>query len=69
MEQSINAYRVLLGKLEGRRHLGRPRHRWEENIKMYLREMGCDPGEWIGLAELHALYSSPNIIRSVKSRD
>ena len=43
MEQSRNAYSVLMGKHE--RPLGRPRHRWEDNIKMDLREVGCDPGE------------------------
>ena len=51
MEQSINAYRVLAGKPEGKRPLGRPRRRWEDNIKMDLREVGCDPGEWIDIAE------------------
>ena len=51
MEQSRNAYRALVGKTEGKRHLGRPRHRWEDNIKMDWREVGCDPGEWIDLAE------------------
>ena len=45
MEQSRNAYRVLVGKPEGKRPLGRRRHRWEDNIKMDLREVGCDPGE------------------------
>jgi hypothetical protein len=34
-------YRVLVGKLEGRRRLGRSRHRWEDNIKMDLQEVGC----------------------------
>ena len=43
--------RVLLGKSEGMRPLGRPRIRWEDNIKMDLREVVCDPGEWIDLAE------------------
>ena len=38
MDQSINAYRVLVGKPEGKRPLGRPRRRWEDNIKMDLRE-------------------------------
>ena len=47
MEQSRNSYRVLVGKPEGKRPLGRPRRRWEDNIKMDLREVGCDPGEWI----------------------
>ena len=51
MEQSRNAYRVLVGKREGKRLLGRPRRRWEDNIKMNLREVGCDPGDWIDLAE------------------
>ena len=39
------AYRVLVGKPESKRPLGRPRHRWEDNIKMDLREVGCDPGD------------------------
>ena len=51
LEQSRNVYRVLLGKPEGKRPLGRPRRKWENNIKMDLREVGCDPGEWIDLAE------------------
>ena len=51
MEQSRNASRVLVAKPEGKRPLGRPRCRWEDNIKMDLREVGCDPGEWIDLAE------------------
>ena len=51
MEQSKNANRVIVGKPEGKRPFGTPRRRWEENIKMDLREVGCDPGEWIDLAE------------------
>ena len=51
MEQSINAYRVLVGKPESKRPLGRPRRRWEDNIKIDLREVGCDPRDWIALAE------------------
>ena len=51
MEQFRNAYRVLVGKPESKRTLGRPRRRWEDNIKMDLREVGCDPGNWIVLAE------------------
>ena len=51
MEQSRNAYRVLAGEPEGKRLLGRPRRRWEDNIKMDLREVGCDTGDWIILAE------------------
>ena len=40
MELSRNAYRVLVGRPEWKRHLGRPQHRWEDNIKMDLREVG-----------------------------
>ena len=47
MEQFRNTCKVLVGKPEGKRPLGRPRRRWEYNIKMDLREGGCDPGEWI----------------------
>ena len=39
-------YRVLVGKPEGKRPLGRPRHRWEDNIKFELQEVGC--GVWTG---------------------
>ena len=51
MEQYKNAYRVLVGKPKGKRPLGRPRRRWEDNIQMDLRKVGCDPGEWIDLVE------------------
>ena len=50
-EQSRNAYRVLMGKPEGKRPLARPRRRWEDNIKMDLRDVCGDPGEWLDLAE------------------
>ena len=40
-----------MGKSEGKRPLGRPRRRWEDNIKMNLREMGCDPRDLIAFAE------------------
>ena len=50
-EQSRNAYRVLVGKPEEKRPLRRPRRRWEDNIRMDLREGGCDPGEWIDLED------------------
>ena len=49
--QKCITYRVLVGKPEGKRPLGRPWRRWEDNIKVDLREVGCDPGEWIDLAE------------------
>jgi hypothetical protein len=45
------AYRALVGKPEGRRPLGRPRHRWDDNIKMDLREVGGGGADWIDLAQ------------------
>jgi len=44
-------YRVLVGKPEGKRPLGRPRRRWEENIKMDLQGVGFSDMDWIGLAQ------------------
>jgi len=44
-------YKVLLGKPEGRRPLGRPRRRWVDNIRMDLQEVGCEYMDWIGLAQ------------------
>ena len=43
--------RVLVGKPEGKRPLGRPRHRWEDNIKMELQAVGCRDTDWIELAQ------------------
>jgi hypothetical protein len=42
-----NAYRILVGKPEGKTSLGRPRHMWVDNIKMDLREIGWDDMDWI----------------------
>ena len=44
-------YRVLVGKPEGRRPLGRPRRRWVDNIRMDLQEVGCGYKDWIRLAQ------------------
>jgi hypothetical protein len=44
-------YRVLMGKREGKRPMGRPRCRWEDNIKVDLQEVGCGCMGWIGLAQ------------------
>ena len=44
-------YRVLVGKPEGKRPLGGPRRRWEDNIKMDLEEVGCGSMDWIELAQ------------------
>ncbi|KAJ4436761.1 hypothetical protein ANN_16893 [Periplaneta americana] len=51
MGESRNAYRVSVGRPEGIRPLGRPRRRWEDNIKMDLREVGYDTRDWINLAQ------------------
>ena len=51
MEQSRIACRVLVGKPEEKRHLGWPRRSWEDIIKMDLREVDFDLGDWIDLAE------------------
>ena len=51
MGERRGVYRVLLGKPEGKRPLGRPRHRWEDNIKMDLQEVGCGGMDWIELAQ------------------
>ncbi|KAJ4432511.1 hypothetical protein ANN_21131 [Periplaneta americana] len=56
MGESRNTYRVLVGRLEGKRPLGRPRRRWEDNIKMDLREVGYDDGDWINLAQNRDLW-------------
>ena len=44
-------YRVLVGKPEGNRPLVKPRHRWEDNIKIDLQEVGCGGVDWIELAQ------------------
>jgi hypothetical protein len=51
MGEKRNAYRLLVGKPEGKRPLGRPRRRWVDNIKMDLVEVGWDDVDWIGLAQ------------------
>ena len=50
MGERRGAYRVLVGKPEGNRPLGRPRRRWEDNIKMDLQVVGCGGMDWIDLA-------------------
>jgi hypothetical protein len=51
MEVERNVYKVLMGKPEGRRPLGRPRRRWEDGIRMDLREIGWGSVDWIQLAQ------------------
>ena len=51
MGEERGVYRVLVWKPEGKRPLVRPRHRWVDNIRMHLQEVGCGYMGWIGLAQ------------------
>ena len=51
MGEERGVYGVLVGKLEGKRPLGRPRRRWVDNIRIDLQEVGCRYMDWIGLAQ------------------
>jgi transcription termination factor 2 len=51
MGEGRGAYRVLVGRSEGRRPLGRPRRRWKNNIKMDLQEVGWGGMDWINMAQ------------------
>ena len=65
-------YRFLVGKPEGKRPLGRPRRRWEDNIKMNLHEVGGSCGDWMELAQdrdrWRALVSTVRNLRVQKMR-
>jgi hypothetical protein len=51
MGKMINAYSILIGNPEGKRPLGRPSRRWEDNIRMGVRERDCEGMDWIHLAQ------------------
>jgi hypothetical protein len=51
MGEGRGVYRVLVGKPEGKRPLGRPGRRWEGNVMMDVQDVGCGCGDWIGLAQ------------------
>ena len=51
MGEERGVYKVLMGKPDGRRPLGRPRRRWADSIRMDLQEVGCGYMDWIGLAQ------------------
>ena len=56
MEEGRVVHKVLGGKPEGKRPLGRPRRRWEDNIKMDLNEVGRGCGDWMGLAQYRDVW-------------
>jgi hypothetical protein len=51
MEEGRSAFKILTDKRTGKRHLGRPRRRWEDNIRMYLKEIGINARNWVDSAE------------------
>jgi hypothetical protein len=58
MGEDRGVHRVLVGKPEGKRPLGRPRHRWEDNIKMDFQEVGRGRGNWMELDRWRALVGT-----------
>ena len=72
MGEGRGVHRVLVGKPEGKRPLGRPRRRWEDNIKMDLKEVGGGCGDWMELARdrdrWRALVSTVRNLRVPKMR-
>ena len=51
MEEGRSAFKILTGKSRGERPLGRPRRRWEDNIRMDLEEIGINAGNWVDSAD------------------
>jgi hypothetical protein len=51
MEEGRSAFKILTGKPTNKRPLGRPRHRWEDNIRMDLKEIGVNARNWVDLAQ------------------
>ena len=67
MRKVRGVYRVLVGKPEGKRPLGRPRRRWENNIKMDVEEVGCGGMYWIELAQDRDRWRAPvNAVMSLR---
>ena len=51
MEESRTVFKILTGKPTGKRPLGRPRRRWEDNIRMDFKDIGINAGNWVDLAQ------------------
>ena len=73
MGEGRGVHRVLVGKPEGKKPLGRPRRRWEDNIKMDLQEVGGACGDWMELAQdrdrWRAFVSTERSLRVPKMRE
>ena len=67
MGEGRGVHRVLIGKPEGKRPLGRPRRRWEDNIKMDLQEVGGGGGDWMELAQdRYRWWALVGMVRNVR---
>jgi len=64
MGEERGVYRVLLGKPEGKRPLGRARRRWVDNIRLDLQEVGCGYMDWIGLDQVRDSW--PTLVSAVR---
>ena len=58
MEEGRSAFKILIGKPTGKRRLGRPRRRWEDNIRMDLKEIGINERNWVDSAQDRNYWSS-----------
>jgi hypothetical protein len=67
MGEGRGVYRVLVGKPEGKRPLGRPRHGWEDNVRMDLQKVGCGCEDWIGLAQDRDMWRAlVSVVRNLR---
>ena len=67
MEEGRSAFKILTGKPTGKRPLGRPRRRWEDNIRMNLEEIGINAGNWVDSAQ-HRNYWRPLVNAALNLR-